>query len=68
MDEMAAKKIDKLESDYGKFTIAEKTSWTYTKEIEDMAEELKVAKIKEEQSGKAKPSAKEYLVYTPLKL
>ena len=66
MADMGDKKIGSLESAWGKFTIAMKVNWIYTKEIEDMAEELKVAKIKEEQSGRATPSAKEYLVYTPL--
>ena len=50
--------------EYGKLTLAKKSSWIYTAKIKIREEKLKVAKLKEEQSGKAERTEKEYLMYT----
>lgn len=60
--------VEKAETDYGTFTRAHRTSWKYTERVDSLAEKLKLAKIKEEQNGKAKPKVSEYLVFTAIKL
>ncbi len=57
-------KLDKIESNYGKFTIANKRNYTYSTKIEDMSEKLKIAKNKEVEKGIAVESITNYLVYT----
>ena len=67
MSEMQKEKLFKINSDYGLFTIASRTSWLYTKAVLKLKEELKVKEIKEQQSGKAKGEVSEYLRFTPVK-
>jgi hypothetical protein len=62
-------KIDKLSDPIlGSFTLSSKKTYEYSKKVKSIAEELKIAKIKEEQRGIATvKSETEYLVYTPVK-
>lgn len=60
--------VDKVESDFGSFTIAHRLSWVYSKAIGKIEEKLKIAKTKEQQKGLAKSSETEYLVYKPVNL
>jgi len=66
IEDFKKKGVKTLESpDIGRFTVAEKRIWKYTSAIEKKIETLKVAKAKEEQSGKAKAVISEYLVFKP---
>jgi len=56
--------MDKVETNFGKFTIGRSTSWKYSEAVEKIAEKLKLTKVKEEQKGIAQPSVSEYLVFT----
>lgn len=63
---MAELKQDNLkseENEYGKFTVAARTSYKYTEAVDKLSDKVKVAKAKEEQSGAAKSNVTEYLVY-----
>ncbi len=61
--DMRKNKMEKVETDFGSFTVATKTNWTYTKAVEAIKEKLKIAQVKEQQKGLAKPSETQYLVY-----
>ena len=52
-------------TDYGKATISHRKTYTYTEAVQKLSEKLKLAKVKEEQSGKAKPKTTTYLTFTP---
>lgn len=60
-------KLDKVESDYGKFTISYRTSYTYSEKVDALVEKVKLAKVKEEEQGVAEARTTEYLTFTPLK-
>lgn len=55
--------LDKVESSYGDFTIAKKTSWSYTAKVKAMEDKVKIAKDKEQKKGLAKASVTEYLLF-----
>lgn len=65
--ELQNSKIEKAETDFGTFTRVKRTSWEYTKKISALEEKLQIAKVKEQQSGKAKSSETESLRFTKLK-
>lgn len=62
--ELQQAKIEKAETDFGTFTRAKKVSWVYTKKIGELEEKVKIAKVKEQQSGKAKAEESEYLRFS----
>ena len=68
LEKMKENKLEKAESLYGKFTIAERISWIYSAKIKKLEESLKLAKVKEEQRGKAEAKKTEFLVFTAPKL
>lgn len=59
--------IDKVESDYGRFTIANRTSYTYSEKVKALETKVKLQKIKEEETGVAEARNTEYLVFAPKK-
>ena len=59
--------IDKDETAYGTFSVIKTARWTYTKVVKMLEEKLKIKKIKEEQSGKAKATFTEGIRYTAIK-
>lgn len=63
---MVKDKLDKVESDFGMFTVGRRASWTYTDAVKKIEDRLKIAKTKEQQKGLAKSSETEYLVYKPI--
>lgn len=67
IEELHKDKLDKVESDYGKFTISYRTSYTYTPKVDALVEKVKLAKIKEEEQGLATACTTEYLTFTPVK-
>lgn len=64
IDELKNNNIDKLENDLGKFTIANRTSYTYSEKVQGMEEKVKLAKLKEVEKGIAEVSITNYLLYT----
>src|SRR3990167_8109325 len=59
--------IDKDETDYGTFSVTKTARWAYTQAVKLLEEKLKIKKIKEEQSGKAKATFTEGIRYTAVK-
>ena len=57
-------KLEKIESEYGKFTVVNKTTWKYSEVVEKLTEKLKITKAKEEKKGVAKASVSQYLLFT----
>lgn len=51
-------------TEYGKATISHRTTYTYTEAVAKITEKLKLAKTKEEQSGKATAKETTYLTFT----
>lgn len=62
--ELKKNELEKVETDFGRFTVAHKTTWKYTDAVAKIADKLKIAKAKEEQKGLAKPVVSEYLLFT----
>jgi hypothetical protein len=57
-------KIDKMEDPtLGTFSIAHKTTWTYSPAVKTLEGKVKIAKIKEQEKGIAKSSESNYLLY-----
>ena len=67
LTEFHKEKLDKVESDYGKFTLSFRRSYAYTKNVKKLEEKVKLAKIKEEETGTAVEKVTEYLTFTPIK-
>ena len=67
IEELHKDKLEKVESEYGKFTISARRSYTYTESVKKLEEKVKLAKIKEEEKGLATPKVTEYLTFTPVK-
>ena len=63
LEDFEKNKLDKVESDYGKFTVGHKTSWTYSKKLQDATERLKLAQLKEQEKGTAEAKMTTYLLY-----
>ncbi len=57
------KKLEKVESEYGSFTVARKKLWQYSPAIEKKEESLKIAKVREQDKGLAKVLVSNYLLY-----
>ena len=59
--------LDKVDSEWGSFTVASKSNYVYSKVVTALADKLALAKAKEVKSGKAKvDSVTEYMVFKPL--
>lgn len=56
-------KLDKVESDFGSFTVCEKKNWKYSGKVKSMEDKVKIAKDKEQKKGIAKVSITEYLLF-----
>jgi len=67
MSDMQKEKLEKAETEYGTFTRAKRTTWVYTDKVVALEEKVKVAKVKEQQQGKATENVSEHLRYTPVK-
>lgn len=68
IEEMQKNSLDKIESDFGKFTVAQRLSYTYSDKVSDLEEKVKIAKHKEVEKGVAKiKSTTNYIVYTEIK-
>ncbi len=67
VEEMQKSKLDKVESDFGLFTVARKQSWSYSPAVTKIEDRLKLAKVKEQQKGLAEAKETTYLVYKQVK-
>jgi 2'-5' RNA ligase len=66
--ELQKHKLDKVESDFGIFTVSSRPVWAYTKAVDALSAKLALAKAKEQKSGKAKvESETKFIVFTPNK-
>jgi len=64
MEEMKSEKLAKVESKFGKFTIASRPVYTYSDKVAALIDKVKVAKVKEEQKGIAISTPTEYVLFT----
>ena len=60
--------IKKVGFDFGKFTIAYRTSYAYSEAVKKIETRLKLAKVREEEKGIAQKTETQYLVYTQIKI
>lgn len=60
---MGEMKDKSMETIYGKFTIAEKQNYKYSDKIKALEDKVKIAKINEQETGKAKLRITKYLTY-----
>jgi len=67
VSQMKKNKQEKMETAYGIFTVAKRTNYEYTQKIAKLLMNVKLAKVKEEQQGKATKVESEYLRYSVLK-
>lgn len=63
LEDLQKQKLDKVVSDYGKFTVASRKSYKYSQKVIDLEEKVKIAKDKEVLKGIAKESITNYLVF-----
>jgi hypothetical protein len=57
-------KIDKMEDPtLGTFSVAHKTTWTYSPAVKTLEDKVKIAKVKEQEKGVAKAVESNYLLY-----
>lgn len=55
---------DKEETDFGTFSVRSKKTWTYSKKVQKMQDDLKIQKYTEEQKGVATAEEKSYLAFS----
>lgn len=67
VEEMATSGEEKVESDYGTFTMAHRKSWKYSSKVGDIEEKLKIQKFTEQEKGIAKSTETPYLIYKGVK-
>lgn len=63
VEAMEKEKLDKLEKPFGNFTLVAKKSYTYTDNVKNLMDKVKLAKHKEEEQGKAKFTVSNYLLF-----
>ncbi len=61
--EMGEEKVKTYPTVFGKFTVAEKLNWIYSPKVKSLEEKLKIAKIDEQESGRAQVKIKKYLTF-----
>lgn len=62
LEDLKEKGLSKVETEYGKFTVAERAKWIYSPSIEVLNNNLKDAKKKEEEDGIATKEIINYLL------
>jgi len=63
---LESQKEDKVENEFGVFNKRNKKSWTYSKKLQKQEDKLKVDKVDEQESGKAKVEISISLVFSPI--
>lgn len=66
MDDMRTRDVSKVESEQGLFTVCTKKKWTYSRKLQKAEEDIKIAKLNEQESGKAIVDETEYLMFKPV--
>lgn len=64
--DLKRQKVDKVEGEYGKFTVCQKKNWIYSKKLSALEENLKIQKVEEQEKGIAKAEVTEYITYKPV--
>lgn len=59
VEEFTSQGVEKLESDYGTFSVIRTSTWKYSKKTQKQAEELKIAQVREQEKGIAKATVNE---------
>lgn len=65
--EMEAESLDKVESDYGNFTIGRRKTWSYSDKVAQIEEKLRIQRFTEQEKGIAKSSETPYLIFKAVK-
>ena len=68
LEDMIERGEDKVETGVGKFTVTKLKTWTYTSKVEELNEEYKARKAKEESTGDATFVENPSLRFTQVKL
>lgn len=68
LGDMYNQKIEKKESEFGKFSIAKLKKWTYPDKVLELEEKFKTAKAKAESNGDATYEEQDSLRFTGIKL
>jgi hypothetical protein len=63
VEDFKKKGLEKVNSEFGSFTICNKTSWKYSESIKSLENKVKIAKDKEQKKGIAKVTISEYLLF-----
>jgi hypothetical protein len=63
LEDLKKNNLDKIESGFGSFTVAKKTSWRYSDKISSLEDKVKIAKDKEQKKGIAESIISEYLLF-----
>lgn len=61
--ELNSNKIEKINTDFGSFTVCKKLFWTYSPKVKAIEDRLKLAKITEQEKEIAKSSESKYLMF-----
>lgn len=64
LEDMQKNDTIKAETDFGSFSVCEKTVWAYSPAVKKLEDKVKIEKDKEQKKGKAKPSITSYLKFT----
>lgn len=67
MAEMEAEKADEVDTDFGKFLVGKRRTYTYPAEIESEIEKIKELKKEAEAKGTANYVEKPYLIFKDIK-
>jgi len=68
IEDMQKSKVEKVESTFGKFTVAKgRMTWEYSDVLKKKSEDIKLRQVKEQQKGTATVVyGLPYLIFTPL--
>lgn len=61
--DMQDNKVEKVETEFGKFTICTKKTWKFSPKVKSLEEKVKLAKIDEQERGIAKAEESNYLLF-----
>lgn len=65
VEEMQNNSLEKIQNDFGKFTIAKRLTYSYSDKVSELEEKVKIAKHKEIEKGVAKvKNTTSYLLFT----
>lgn len=65
IEEMKERKVVKETFEFGSFTVAHRTNYTYSNKVKELVEKVKLAQLKEVEKGTAKAKVTNYLIFKP---